>query len=76
LVEPTLYFITLLRPYNTNTIAKHIQQNPSPPVIKDGVKEYEVEHIFDSQVFRNIWYAGKAMGSKRTSGDQPKMSKE
>ena len=43
----------LLRPYSTNTISKCIQQDPPPPVIKDGVKEYEVEHILDSRVFRN-----------------------
>ena len=43
----------LLRPYSTDTIAEHIQQDPPPPVIKVGVEEYEVEHILDSQVFRN-----------------------
>ena len=48
-----VFSVTLLRPYNTNTIAKCIQQNPPPPVIKDRVEEYEVECILDSQVFRN-----------------------
>jgi len=43
----------LLRPYSTDTISECIQQDPPPPVIKDGVEEYEVEHILDSQVFRN-----------------------
>ena len=48
-----VFSVTLLRPYSTDTIAECIQQDPPPPVIKDGVKEYEVEHILDSQVFRN-----------------------
>src|SRR5882724_10892363 len=48
-----VFLVTLLRPYNTDTIAEHIQQDPPPPVIKDGVEEYEVEHILDSRVFRN-----------------------
>src|SRR5882724_6935084 len=48
-----VFSVTLLRPFSTDTIAKCIQQDPPPPVIKDGVKEYKVEHILDSQVFRN-----------------------
>ena len=43
-----VFSVTLLRPYSTDTIAKHIQQDPPPPVIKDGVEEYEVECILDS----------------------------
>ena len=35
-----------------NTIAEWIQCDPTPPVIHDGVKEYKVEHILDSQIFR------------------------
>src|SRR5882724_3828516 len=48
-----VFSVTLLRPYSIDTIAEHIQQDPPPPVIKDGVEEYEVEHILDSQVFSN-----------------------
>src|SRR5882724_1290181 len=70
-----VFSVTLLRPYSTDTIAKCIQQDPPPPVIKDGVEEYEVEHILDSRIFRNIWYTGRVTGSKRTSGGWPKTSK-
>jgi len=48
----TIFSVTLLRPYSTNTIAKHVQQDPPPLVIHDGVGEYEVEHILDSQMIR------------------------
>src|SRR5882724_9915549 len=48
-----VFSVTLLRPYSTDTIAECINKIPPPPVIKDKVKEYEVEHILDSQVFRN-----------------------
>src|SRR5882724_9311774 len=48
-----VFSVMLLRPYSTDTIAKHVQRDPSPPVIKDRVEEYEVECILDSQVFRN-----------------------
>ena len=43
-----VFSVTLLRPYINDTIAECIQQDPPPPVIKDRVKEYEVEHILDS----------------------------
>src|SRR5882724_5791436 len=46
----SVFSVTLLRPYSTNTIA---EKYPPPPVIKDGVEEYEVEHTLDSRVFRN-----------------------
>ena len=45
-----------------------------PPVVKDGVEEYKVEWIFwtvgYSEANWNIWYVGRDMGSKKTSGDQ------
>ena len=47
-----VFLVTLLRPYNADTITKHVQSDPPPPVVHDGVKEYEVEWILDSQVFR------------------------
>ena len=52
-----------LRPYIVNTIAEWIQCDPTPPVIHDGVKEYKVEHILDSQIFRGklkylVWWKG------------------
>src|SRR5882672_9243340 len=33
-------------------ITKRVQCDPPPPVIHDRVKEYEVECILDSQIFR------------------------
>jgi len=47
-----VFSVTLLRPYNADTIAKHVQSDPPPPIVHDGIKEYEVEQILDSQVFR------------------------
>ena len=42
----------LLQPYNADTIIEWIQGDPPPPVVHDGVEEYEVEHILDSWVFQ------------------------
>src|SRR5882724_8466653 len=42
----------LLRPYNADTIAKHVQCLLPPPIVHDSIEEYEVEWILDSQVFR------------------------
>src|SRR5882724_3049348 len=48
-----VFSVTLLRPYNVDTIVEQVQHDPPPPpVIKDGVKEYEVERILDSRLFR------------------------
>src|SRR5882724_4318323 len=48
-----VFLVTLLRPYNADTITERVQHDPPPPpVIKDGVEEYEVEWILDSQLFR------------------------
>src|SRR5882724_5945164 len=48
-----VFSVTLLRPYNADTIAERVQCDPPPPpVIKDGVEEYEVERILDSRLFR------------------------
>jgi len=49
-----------------------------PPVIKDGVEEYEVEQIWTvgySEANWNIWYIGKGTGLKKTSGGRLRMSK-
>src|SRR5882724_4708899 len=35
-----------------NTISKCVKHNPAAPVVHNGVEEYEVEQIIDSQVFR------------------------
>jgi len=42
----------ITRPYNADTITKCIQHDPPPPIVCNRVKEYEVEWILDSQVFR------------------------
>jgi len=43
--------VTLLRPYNADTITECIQCDPPPPVVHNGVEEYK-EWILDNQVFR------------------------
>ena len=52
-VHPVLS-VTLLHPYDDDPITKHQERHlsPPPPVIRDGIKEYEVENILDSQIFR------------------------
>src|SRR5882672_1479794 len=35
-----------------DTITERVQCDPPPPVVCDRVKEYEVEHILDSQIFQ------------------------
>jgi len=39
--------VTLLRPYNTDVITEQVQCDPPPPVVHDGVEEYEVELILE-----------------------------
>src|SRR6266481_3997081 len=54
-VHPVSVFsVTLLWPYGANPIPKRKECHPSPPppVVRDGVEEYEVEKILDSQLFR------------------------
>ena len=48
LVKLTLFSVTLLRPYQENAIPEHHIALPPPPIIQDGVEEYEVEQILDS----------------------------
>jgi len=47
-----VFLVTLLRPYNADTITKCVQCDPPPPMVHNGVEEYKVEWILDSQVFR------------------------
>jgi len=44
-----VFSVTLLRPYNADTITECIQKDLPPPVICNGVEGYQVEHIPDSQ---------------------------
>src|SRR5882724_5411169 len=46
-----VFSVTLLRPYNADTITEHVQCHP-PPIVCDGIEEYQIEQILDSQVFR------------------------
>jgi len=47
-----VFSVTLLRPYNAETITECIQKDLLPLVIHDGVEEYKVKHILDSQMFQ------------------------
>src|SRR5882724_9227545 len=43
-----VFSVTLLRPYNADMITEQVQHDPPPPVVRDGVEEYEVELILNS----------------------------
>ena len=47
-----VFSVVLLRPYEGDPIVEHHTPLPPPPVIRDGIPEYEVEKILDSRVFR------------------------
>src|SRR5882724_11000186 len=47
-----LFSVTLLQPYNADVITERVQHDPPPPVIHNGVEEYEVELILNSQILR------------------------
>ena len=49
-----VFSVTLLRPYDDDPITKHQERHPPlpPPVICNGIEEYEVEKILDSRIFR------------------------
>ena len=54
-----VFSVTLLQPFEGDLIAKHQKCHlpPPPPIIHDGVKEYEVEKILDSWIFcRKVEY--------------------
>ena len=46
--------VTLLRPFEGDSITKHQEHHPPPPppIVRDGVEEYEVEKILDSWILR------------------------
>ena len=48
-----IFSVTLLCPYDDDPITKHQEHHPPPPppIVHDGVKEYEVKNILDSQIF-------------------------
>ena len=49
-----IFSVTLLCPYDNDPITECQERHPlpPPPVICDGVKEYEVEKILNSWIFR------------------------
>ena len=47
-----VFSVVLLHPYEEDPVLEHhTPPPPPPPIIQDGVPEYEVERILDSQVF-------------------------
>ena len=57
-----VFSVILLWPYNIDAITKQVKHNP-PPIVCDGVEEYEVESILDSQIFWGkleylVWWKG------------------
>ena len=54
-----VFSITLLHPFEGNSIAERQERHPllPPPIVHDGIEEYEVEKILDSQIFhRKVEY--------------------
>ena len=49
-----VFSVTLLCPFEGDLIAKRQERHPPPPppIFHDGIEEYEVEKILDSQIFR------------------------
>ena len=54
-----VFSVTLLCPYDDDPITECQERHPPlpPPVVCDGIEEYEVEKILDSQIFcRKVEY--------------------
>ena len=47
-----VFSVVLLRPYEEDPIVERHSLPPPPPIIRDGIQEYEVEKILDSRIFR------------------------
>ena len=49
-----VFSVTLLHPYDDDPITERQERHlpPPPPVVHDGIEEYEVEKILDSRIFR------------------------
>jgi len=46
-----VFSVTLLCPYSPNSIPGRSIAQPPPPIIQDGIEEYEVDQILDSRIF-------------------------
>ena len=48
-----IFSVTLLCPYDEDPITKRQERHPPspPPVVCDGIEEYEVKKILDSRIF-------------------------
>ena len=54
-----VFSVTLLHPFEGNSIAEHQEHHPPlpPPIVRDGIEEYKVEKILDSQILhRKVEY--------------------
>ena len=49
-----IFSVSLLCPFEGDSIAEHQECHPLPPlpIVCDGIEEYEVEKILDSQILR------------------------
>ena len=47
-----VFSVVLLQPYHQDLIPEWQTPPPPPPIVCDGIQEYEVENILDSQLFR------------------------
>ena len=47
-----VFSVVLLHPYEEDPIVERHSLPPPPPIIQDGIQEYEVEKILDSRIFR------------------------
>ena len=75
---PHLLSHSITPPYNDDLITKCQECHllPPSPIVHDGIKEYEVKKILDSQIFHRkveYLYIGKVMVLKKMSGNPPKM---
>ena len=48
-----VFSVTLLHPFEGDSIAERQEHHPPPPppIVRDGIEEYKVEKILDSQIF-------------------------
>ena len=49
-----VFSVTLLHPFESDPIAKHQEHHPlpPPPIVRNGIKEYEVKKILNCRILR------------------------